>query len=221
MTQTLLLLSFSGIALCALIAADYLKKINFKSLLGLFLLGIVSSIPFIMIEYVGGHMKYYFVILAFIAIELSLIFFEEKIKIFHELINHNIKELRILSFLIIGMGFTYSEISFLILHYDGSMTELMNILPLKTLYALLMHTVLSSASTLVHIGNLFSETIYETVIKLVSYYSRIVVISVSHFLYVFSLEHNLGLLTAGLLVFSVSLFFFMKEKMDLMAENIN
>lgn len=218
MTQTLLFLIFSGLALIALIAADYYQKVSFKSLIGLFLFGILISIPFIIVEYFGSHMKYYFVILAFIAIELSLLFFEHKIKYFHDLIHHNIKHLRILSFLIIGLGFTYSELSFTILHYHGSMDTLIGILPFKTLYALMAHTVLTSAASLVHIGNLFSETIFETIIKLVSYYSRIVIISVSHFLYVFSIEHNFMLLIAGLLGTGLLSFFYLKKKIDISTE---
>ena len=188
--------------------------------MGLFLFGILISIPFVMVEYLGGHMKYYFVILAFIAIELTLLLIEHKIKYFHDLIHHNIKDLRILSFLIIGMGFAYSETSFYILHYHGAMNELIHTLPLRTLYALLMHTVLTSASSLVHIGNMFSETIYETIFKFISYYSRITLISVSHFLYVFSIEHNFILLMAALLVASLYSFFVFKRKMDLEPESI-
>ncbi|MFH0838528.1 MAG: hypothetical protein V1880_04660, partial [Patescibacteria group bacterium] len=47
MTQTLLFLSFSALALTALVVADYFKKASFRSLLGLFLFGILISIPFI------------------------------------------------------------------------------------------------------------------------------------------------------------------------------
>ncbi len=214
MSQTLLFLTFSGLVLIALVAADYFKRVSFKSLIGLFLFGMIMSIPFIMVEYLGSHMKYYFVMLAFIAIELSLLFFEHKIKYFHDLIHHNIKHLRILSFIIIGLGFTYSEISFTILHYHGSMNELISILPFKTLYALMAHTVLTSAASLVHIGNLFSETILETIVKFVSYYTRIVMISVSHFLYVISIEHNFTLLIAGLLSTGLLSFFYMKKQID-------
>jgi len=220
MTQTLLFLSFSALALLALIAADYFKKVSFRSLVGLFLFGILISIPFIMVEYLGSHMKYYFVIFAFIAIELALIVLEHRVKFFHDLIHHNVKDLRILSFLIIGLGFTYSEISFTILHYHGSLDALVGILPFKTMYALMAHTVLTSAASLVHIGNLFSETIYETIIKLVSYYSRIVLISVSHFLYVFSIEHNFFLLIGALLGTGLLSFFYLKKQIDINPEAI-
>lgn len=220
MTQTLLFLTFSGLVLIALIAADYFKKVSFKSLLGLFLFGILISIPFIMVEFMGGHLKYYFVILAFIAIELGILFSEHRVKFFHDLIHHNIKELRFLSFLLIGLGFTYSEISFTILHHHGSMDALVSMLPFKTMYALLTHTVLTSAASLVHIGNLFSETIYETIIKLASYYSRIVLISVSHFLYVFSIEHNFMLLIVGLLGASLLSFIYLKNKIDTRPEAV-
>ena len=220
MTQTLLFLSFSGLALLALIAADYFKKVNFKSLVSLFLFGMLMSIPFIMVEHMGSHLKYYFVILAFIAIELGILFSEHRVKYFHELIHHNIKELRFFSFILIGLGFTYSEISSTILNSHGPMNELMSILPFKTAYALLTHTVLTSAASLIHVGNMFAETIYETVFKLVSYYSRIVFISLSHFLYVFSIEHNLMLLVSALLVGCTVAFFYLKKEVDTKPELI-
>jgi len=218
MTQTLLFLSFTAIAAIALIVADYFKKVSFRSLVGLFLFGMLIALPFIMVEHLGGHMKFYFVILAFIAIELNLLLLEERVKFFHDLIHHNIKDLRILSFLIIGLGFTYSETSYTILHYHGSIESLVSILPFKTFYALMIHTVLTSAASLTHIGNLLSETIYETVIKLVSYYSRIVLISVSHFLYVFSIEHNFFLLIGALLGAGLLSFIYLKKQIDVNPE---
>ena len=220
MTQLLLFLGFSMIALLMLIVADYFKKVSFKSLIGLFLFGVLISIPFILIEFMGGHLKYYIVILSFIAIELGILFSEHRIKYFHDLISHNTKDLRILSFLLIGLGFTYSEITFTILHSHGEIGELMHMLPFKALYALLTHTVLTSAASLTHLGNLFSETIYETIIKLFSYYSRITLISVSHYLYVFSIEHNLILLIIALLAGSMVSFFLLKKQLDAKTETI-
>lgn len=218
MTQPLLFLTFSGLALLALVAADYFEKVSFKSLIGLFLFGIIASTPFIMVEYLGGHMKYYFVILTFIIIELSTLFLEHHVKYFHDLMHHNIKELRYFSFLLIGLGFTYSEISFTILEHEGTIQALLSILPFKMFYALTIHTILTSASSLINIGNLFAEDIYETIIKLVSYYSRIVLISVSHYLYSFSLEHNFTLLIGGMLSASFLAFYHLKKQIDLHPE---
>ncbi len=220
MSQILLFLIFSGLIIIALIAADYFKKTSFKSLVGLFLFGILISIPFIMVEFMGGQLKYYFVILAFIAIELGIIFSEHRVKFFHDLIHHNIKELRFMSFLLIGLGFTYSEISFTILHHHGPIDALVSTLPFKTVFSLLTHTVLASAASITHIGRLFSKTIYETVIKLVSYYSRIVMISVSHFLYVLSNEQNLKILIGVLLGASLLAFIYLKKKIDTRPETI-
>lgn len=220
MTQTLLFLAFSGLCLVALIVADYYKKISFKSLLGLFLFGIIMSTPFIMIEYLGGHIKYYFVIIAFILIELAILFSEHHVKFFHDLMHHNIKDLRYFSFLLIGLGFTYSEISFTIFHHHGAIGSLLSTLPFKTMYALTIHTILASAASLIHVGNMFAETVYETIIKLVSYYTRIVLISVSHYLYVFSIHHNFILLIGTLLILSLFAFYFLKRKIDLSQEAI-
>ena len=218
MTQTLLFLAFSGLALIALIVADCYEKISFRSLIGLFLFGIVMSIPFIMIEYLGGHMKYYFVIITFILIELAILLSEHHVKYFHDLLHHNIKELKYFSFLLIGLGFTYSEISFTIFHHHGNIGALLNVLPFKTLYALTIHTILASASSLIHIGNMFTETIYETIIKLTSYYSKITDISVSHYLYVFSVHHNFILLIGGMLVLSLFTFHYLKKQIDIKSE---
>lgn len=217
MTQTLLLLAFSGLVLIALIVADYYEKVSFESLVGLFLFGIFMSTPFIMVEFLGGHMKYYFVIIAFILIELTILFLEHHIKYFHELMHHNIKHLRYFSFILIGLGFTFSEIAFTILEHEGTLQTLMGILPFKVLYAMTIHTILTSAASLTHIGNLFAESIYETIIKLVSYYSRITVISVSHYLYAFSLEHNFLFLIGAMLASSLLAFHYLKKQVDVSA----
>jgi len=221
MTQTLLFLTFSGLAVISLVAADCFKKMSFKSLIGLFLFGILMSTPFLMVEYLGGHMKYYFVIFAFILIELGTLFAEHHIKYFHDLMHHNLKDLRFLSFAIIGLGFTYSEISFAILEHVGTVQALLGILPFKILYALTIHTILTSAASLTYIGNLFAETIYETVIKLASYYSRITLISISHYLYAFSLEHNFIVLIGVMLSASLFAFQYLKKQVDLTTESAN
>lgn len=220
MLQTLLFLTFSGFALLALVIADCFQKVSFKSLIGLFLFGIMMSTPFIMVEFLGGHMKYYLVIMAFILIELAILFLEHHVTYFHDLMRHNIKELRYFSFFLIGLGFTYSEISFTILEHQGSIGALLSILPFKTLYALTIHTILTSAASLTHLGDMFAETIYETVIKLASYYSRIILISVSHFLYAFSLEHNFTLLIGSMLGASFLAFYYLKKQVDLSPEAI-
>jgi len=213
MIQPLIFLSFTGLALTVLLAASYFKKVSFKPLLGLFLFGILISIPFIMVEYMSSSLKYYFVIFAFIAIELGILYAERKVKYFHELIHHNIKELRLLSFFLIGLGFTFSEISFTIFHSHGSAQELVSILPFKTLYSLLIHTVLTSAASLIRVGNLFAETIYESIFKLVGYYSRITIISLSHYLYVLSVNHS-AILISFILGLSVVGFFLIKKHLD-------
>ncbi len=215
MIQTLLFLFFTGIVTLALVTTSHVKKVNFRSMVSLFLFGMMLSIPFIMVEYMGGHLKYYLVILAFITIELGVLILEKKIKFLHDLIQHNVKELRITSFILIGLGFTYSEISFTLLHAVHTFSELMTILPFKILYSLLAHTVLASTASLVSVGSLFAETIYETVFKLASYYGRVVIVSISHYLYIFSMERNFILLIAALLITAVVTFFYVKKHLDL------
>ena len=215
MTQLLLFSGFSLFLMGILLVAEWIKKINFKTSIGLFLVGILMSIPFILVEFLGAHLKFYIVILAFIAIESSILLFEHKIKYFHDLIHHNIKDLRIVSFFLIGIGFTYSEIAFSIFQSHGEIAEIMSILPLKTAYALLMHTVFSSAASLANFGNLFAENVLESIFKFISYYSRIAIISFSHYLYVFSIEsHVSALIIPPLLIIGMIAFFTIKRYLD-------
>jgi len=221
MTQFFLFTSFSILTLTSLIVfASLHKKVGFKSVLGLFVFGILISIPFAIIEQFGIHANYIYVIAAFIFIELGILFFEHHVNYFHKLIHHNIKELRIASFILIGLGFTYSEVGLTILHSSGDMVELINTIPFKTTYAILMHTVFASAASLVQVGNLMSKGIIATIIKSATYYIRIAIISISHFLYIFSIEHNLMLLIGILLIVGISVFFYIKHKFDLKLEEI-
>ncbi|MBN2087145.1 hypothetical protein JW758_02255 [Candidatus Peregrinibacteria bacterium] len=215
MSQTLLFLGFTALIAGILICMDWFKKISFKSSAGLFLSGILISIPFILIEYLGVHLKFYLVILAFIAIELAIIYSEKHVKSFHDLLHHNIKNLRIFSFILIGIGFTYSELSFFILHSHAEIGEIISQLPLKTAYAMLIHTVLASAASLANIGNMFAETIIESILKFLSYYIRIAIISVSHYLYVFSVESHISyLIIPPLLIGGIVAFFHFKKLLD-------
>jgi hypothetical protein len=214
MTQLLLFLGFSLLLMIILIFTEWHKKIDFKSSAGLFLFGILISIPFVIVEYFGAYLKFYFVILAFIAIELGILFMEHHVKYFHDLIHHNIEELRIISFFLIGIGFTYSEIAFHIFNSQGTAIEILKSLPIKTAYALLMHTVLTSAASLAHVGSVIAESFYETIFKFASYYIRIAIISLSHFLYLFSVGHDLNYLIILLLAGSVVTFFHLRKNLD-------
>ena len=218
--QNLTFAGFTALALLVLIAtAHFYKKVDFKSVLGLFGFGAIISIPFVLIEHSGLHLSYLYVIAAFLFIELGILFFEKHVGYFHELIHHNVRELRIASFLLIGLGFTYSEIGFTILE-SHDMVEIINTIPFKTTYALLMHTVFASAASLVQVGGLIAEGLEATLFRVVNYYVRIGIISVSHFLYVFSIEHNLMLLIGALLVAGISAFFYIKRQLDLKPEAI-
>lgn len=219
MTQNLLFAGFSILVLMALIAtAHFHKKVGFKSVLGLFAFGILISVPFVLIEHIGIHLSYLYVLAAFVLIELGTLFFEHHVSYFHELIHHNIKELRIASFLLIGLGFTYSEIGFTILE-SHDMVEILNTIPFKTTYALLMHTVFASAASLVQVGELL-EGLSATILRATTYYVRIGIISISHFLYVYSIEHNLMMLIGMLLMVGIAAFFYIKRQIDLKPEAI-
>jgi hypothetical protein len=214
MTQILLFLGFSLLLLTILIFTEWHKKIDFQSLAGLFLFGILISIPFIIVEYLGAHLKFYFVILAFIGIELGILFMEQHVKYFHDLIHHNIGELRIISFFLIGIGFTYSEIAFHIFSSQGAAIEILKSLPIKTAYALLVHTAFAYATSLAHVGSIMAEPFYETALRFASYYIRIAIISLSHFLYVFSTVHDLNYLIILLLAGGTIVFFRFRKNLD-------
>ena len=220
MTPNLFFAGFSLLTLITLIATAYFhKKAGLKVILGLFSFGILISVPFILIEHLGVHLDIFYVIAAFIFIELGILFFEHHVKYFHDLIHHNIKELRIASFLLIALGFTYSEIGSTILG-SHDMVELLNTIPFKTTYALLMHTVFASAASLVQVGKLIAEGLHATFMRAATYYIRIGIISISHFVYVFSVEHNLMYLIAALLAIGITAFFYIKRRIDLKPEAI-
>jgi len=220
MTPNLFFIGFSLLALTALIAtARFYRKVELKAIMGLFAFGILISTPFILIEHFGVNLNLLYVIAAFLFIELGILLFEHHVKYFHDLIHHNVKELRIASFLLIGFGFTYSEIGFTILG-SNDMTELLSTIPFKTTYALLMHTVFASAASLVQVGKLVVGGLHATIMRFATYYIRIGIIGVSHFVYMFSIENNLMFLIGALLIVGIASFFFMKRQIDLKPEAI-
>lgn len=220
MTQQVLLTGFTLLALIALAATvRYHPKVGFKSVFGLFGFGILIAIPFILIEHFGVNLNFIYVLAAFLLIELGILFFEHHIGYFHKLVHHNIRELRIVSFILIGLGFTYAEIGFTILH-TSDVVELYNTLPFKTTYAILMHTVFASAASLVQVGQFLAEGVLATIIRSANYYIRITIISLSHYLYVFSIEHNLMILIGLMLILGIGTFFYIKHKLDLKPEVI-
>jgi len=222
MTQDLIFLGFTLATIGFLIAASrYYKKVNLKSILGLFSFGMIISVPFVLIEHLHLHLNLLYVILAFIFIELGILYFEHRVHYFHELIHHNVKELRIASFVLIGLGFTYSEIGSTILSSSGDIAELIHTIPFKTTYALLMHTVFASAASLVLIGRALINGFMGAFFRMIGHYIRIGIISVSHFLYVFSIEHNLMPLIGLFLITGVICFFLIKRQLDLKPESID
>lgn len=214
MIQFLLFLGFSLALMSILLITEWNKKIKFKSLVSLFLFGILMSIPFVLIEYLSFTLKYYLVILAFIAVELGVLYCEHKVKYLHDLIHHNIKDFRIISFFVIGIGFTYSEVAFHIFNSQGPVMEIVKNIPIKMVYSLLMHTVFTSATSLANVGSAIAQSFYETVFKFISYYLRITIIGISHFLYAFSISHHLIYLMIFVLICGICSFFYFKKSLD-------
>ncbi len=186
------------------------KHIKLGTIIGLFLFGILLSIPFVLMEYLAFNIKYYLVILAFIGIELIIITLEHKWEYLHNLIHHNIKELRLLSFFIVSLGFTFSELSFHIMHSAQPIGELLISLPLKAVFALFIHTVLTSSAAVLTA----TESIVEHVFLFLLFYLRLIFISVSHYLYIFFSDHKLSILLIPFLAYNIYLLLRHKKYLD-------
>lgn len=186
------------------------KHIKSRTLIGLFLFGILLSIPFVLIEHLAFNLKYYIVILAFIAIELIIVTLEHKWEYLHNLIHHNIKELRLLSFFIVSIGFTYSELSFHIINSTQSTATLLASLPLKAIFALFIHTILTSSAAVLT----STESLVEHFFLFFLYYIRLIFISISHYLYVFFSEHRLSYLLVPFLAYNIYLLLKHKKYLD-------
>lgn len=195
MTHLLAFLGLSAAVLAGLLVIQAKsKKIKPSAILGLFAFGIVLSVPFVLVEHMAFHLKYYLVVLSFIGIEALVIMLEHKWKYLHDLIHHNIKDLRILGFILIGLGFAYSELTFYLLESSKPIAEVVTVLPIKGLFAIFIHSTLTASGVLITA----TETLVEHAFLFFLYYMRLVFISISHYLYLFFIEHKAGLL---LLVF--------------------
>lgn len=203
----LLFLSLSFVVMSLLMVIQLRnKKIQLGTLLSLFLFGILLSIPFILVEHLAFHLKFYFVILAFIGIELVVVYLEHKWKYLHDLIHHNVKTLKLLSFFLIAVGFSYSELSFYILNSTASVGEILITLPLKSAFAIFMHTAMTSTAALITAA----ESVLEHVFLFFLYYVRLIFISVSHYIYIFLNEHKIAYLLIPFILINV--YFLLKDK---------
>lgn len=211
MLHTLLFVSLS---LLVLGLVKFIQKRNRKiksgTIVALFLFGILLSIPFVLIEHLAFNIKYYLVILAFIGVELIVVTVEHKWEYLHNLIHHNIKELRLLSFFLVSIGFTYSELSFHILNSSHGTLELLISLPLKAVFALFIHTILTSSAALLTA----TESLVEHVCMFFLYYLRLIFISISHYLYVFFEDHKATYILIPFLAYNVYLLLKHKKYLD-------
>jgi hypothetical protein len=205
MQQLAIFTGTSFFILSLLLGIQWKNKIPYKSAMALFALGIMLSVPFIMVEYLAFSMKYYFVIISFVIIELGILYLEQRIKPLHDLMHHNIRDLRMVSFLLIGLGFTLSELSFFIFNAHEPALDIIRALPGKTVYAIFMHTVFTSAASLKSIGEL-AEGFIESIFKVASYYLKIIFISSSHYIYIFFLEHRSTLLILPFIALNMAIF---------------
>lgn len=212
--KPLLFLAFSLLCGLALKGIHRFKKVDYKLIFGLFLSGVLFSIPFLIIEHLHSYSGFYIVALVFIGIEMVVFFLKKRRMHLHNMLHHNIKNLRFVSFFVIGLGFAYTQVNSTIFTATGQWHDLITLLPIKIVYVLLMHTLFTSGLSLMHVGSLFAETIYETVFKLLGYYLRITVISVSHYLYPLSFGNNLFYLMIFCLILGMVAFFYIKRRLD-------
>ena len=207
-------LIFIGLSLLVLGLLTFIqsrkKRIKTSTIISLFLFGMLLAIPFVLIEHIAFSVKYYLVILAFIAIELIIVSVEHQWEYLHNLIHHNIKELRLLSFFILSIGFTYCELSFHIFNSTHGALELLATIPLKAVFALFIHTVLTSSAAVLTA----TESIVEHFFLFLLYYLRLIFISISHYLYVFFADHKLSVLLIPFLAYNIYLLFKHKRYLD-------
>lgn len=208
-------LLFMGLSLIifGLLSVIYNRKrnIKFSTVLSLFFFGIMLAIPFILLEHLSFNIRSYVILMAFIAIELLVISIEHKWEYLHNLLHHNIKELRLLSFFIVSLGFTYSELSVYILSNTETIGHLLVALPIKAVFAMFIHTVLTSSAALLTA----TESIVEHVLMFFLYYIRLILISISHFLYVFFTKNELAVyLLIPFLTYNIYLLFKHKKYLD-------
>ena len=211
MVYNLLFLSLSLFVFILLRVVQKRKRhIKPGTIMSLFLFGIALSMPFVLIEHLAFNFKYYLVIIAFIAIELIAVTIEHKCEYLHNLLHHNIRELRLLSFFIVSIGFTYSELTFHILCSTQSLGDLLYSLPIKAVFALFIHTILTSSAAVLT----STESVVEHVFLFIIYYIRLIFISISHYLYVYFLEHRLSYLLIPFLAYNIYLLFKHKKYLD-------
>jgi len=207
-------LLFVSLSLLVLSLIKFIQKRNRKiksgTIVALFLFGIVLSIPFVLIEHLAFNLTNYLVVLAFIGIELIVVTVEHKWEYLHNLIHHNIEELRLLSFFLVSVGFTYSELSFHILNSSSGVWELLMSLPLKAVFALFIHTVLTSSAAVLTA----TESIVEHVFMFLIYYFRLALISISHYLYVLFQDHKATWLLLPFLAYNIYLLLKHKKYLD-------
>ena len=213
MQQLAIFTGVSFLILSVLLGIQWKNKIPYKSAMALFVFGIMLSVPFVMVEYLAFGLKYYFVIISFIIIELVILYLEHKIKPLHDLMHHNVKHLRMVSFLVIGLGFTISELSFFIFNSHETALYMIKALPAKTAYAIFMHTVLTSMASLKTLGGLI-EGFLENALKIASYYLKIIFISASHYIYILFLEHKFTLLVIPFIALNIFLFVKYKDYLE-------
>ena len=186
------------------------RKINLKTIISLFLFGILLSLPFVLIKNLTFDLRSYLVILAFIGVELIIVSIEHQWEYLHKLLHHNIKEFRLLSFFIVGLGFTYSELFFYIINSQETLLQLVATIPMKALFAISTHTILTSSAAVLTA----TESIMEHIMLFFIYYLRLIFISVSHYLYVFFSENKITYLIIPFLIYNLYLLLKHKKYLD-------
>lgn len=211
MAELSLFLGLSFLALILLMGIQIRhSKLKPGLIYGLFAFGVWLSTPFIIVEHMGEHLKYYIMVLAFMLIEMTAVAVEHRWKYLHHLIHHNVKRLRILSYLMIGAGFAYSELTFYVLTTHDPLRIVLASLPFKALFAVFTHTVLTSSTAVINA----TESALEHAMLFLLNYLRLVFISVSHYLYLFITESRLAVWLIPFVIVNILLFFRHKKYLE-------
>ncbi|MBI5411977.1 hypothetical protein HZA43_02240 [Candidatus Peregrinibacteria bacterium] len=158
------------------------KRLSMAAVATFMLYGALMALPFIGFEWILGHIGLILFILV-VSLEFLILFFEEHIRPIHHLIHRNLAMLGLWSYFFMGIGFSYTDILYTLLH-THSLAEVVARTPLQMILAPLSNLVLFMV-----VGIISME---HHVWHLLRTYSEIVWVGVSHFLFILLSHYQLA-----------------------------
>lgn len=178
-----------------MVSARLKKKRPLKPMVFQFSYGMLLAIPFITIELLSGHIRP-ILLFPIVFLEFLALFCEEHIAFLDHSIKRSLAHLGLLSYIIIGLGFTYTELLFFIFHTE-EVGDVMAYGPFKMIFAIAVHTSLFLSVGVAALGH--------KIWNIVKYYLDIAHIGFSHFLYLFFAHAHVSYLFVPLLVINILL----------------